>query len=31
MDKEDMVHIYCGNLLSHKKLKYCHLQQHGYN
>ena len=31
MDKEDVVCIYNGILLSHKKRKkYCHLQQHGW-
>ena len=31
MDKEDVVYIYIHNgiLLSHKKMKFCHLQQHG--
>ena len=28
MDKEDVVHIHNGILLNHKKMKYCHLQQH---
>ena len=29
--KEDVVHIYNGILLSHKKrIKFCHLQQHGW-
>ena len=29
MDKEDVVHTYNGLLLGHKRMKQCHLQQHG--
>ena len=32
MDKGDVVHVYSGILLSHKKrMKSCHLQQHGWS
>ena len=27
---EDVVHIYNGILVNHKKEKWCHLQQHGW-
>ena len=31
MDKEDVVNMYSGILLSHQKgMKLCHLQQHGW-
>ena len=31
MDKEDVVYMYNGILLSHQKMKSCHLQQRGWS